>query len=91
MHPTEKNVLSLTEEHARVITLGHPDIRDIADLNTGLSMSIGVMLQEAETGQWSNPTVILEIVAPYLKAAYGLGFNRGEANVPAESDSPGSV
>ena len=75
MDPTEENVISLLREHIdKVSETDAPDIEDMCDLSLGLSLSMVVMVRESR----DNPSHMLEIITPYLKAAYGLGMNRGK-------------
>lgn len=81
MDTREENILSLVEEHVGVLAdRNHPDISDMADLNMGLVITINVIAHQAQAGELMELALIPQITAPYLKAAYGLGQNRGKGS-----------
>lgn len=69
-----ENVLSLLKEHGNEIRTRKVDHEDMADLVTGLSISVKMMIEMGENREFE----IVAVVTPYIKAAYGLGLARGQ-------------
>ena len=79
-----ENLQSLFAQYRHLITsASDPDVHDIRDLAVGLSVGIDMIRQ----GEPCTDPEIMEMVMPFLRAAYGVGLSRGGAEIP-EKPSP---